>query len=347
MATTIVLHPDPQSFPVGTSVKAYARAAHERPGEFEGVPPGSSVAEATVTSATPQNTLTYSLAEGTYIAYAEVAGVKRYLKFNVNAAAAGGVSAAELATEKEERETADGTKAAKASNLSDLASAAAARTNLGLGTAATQVSTAFDAAGAATSAVATETTARESADSTHAALTTTAHGGIVASSDSRLTDARAPTAGSVALAQTAASLQGPAANAFGLRKLGAGELEAMPGNAKKAQRVGQTFAIQGEVTAIVVPGFFVSLATGQTATLVKCRAKIAEGTKVKFKIQKNGSDITGFGTTAAPLEATSTAATTAPTAVALAEDDVLTLVIVSVEGAPKNLTVSAFLELSS
>ena len=41
--------------------------------------------------------------------------------------------------------------------------------------------------------VTAEATARASADSAHAALTTSAHGGIVASTDSRLTDARTPT----------------------------------------------------------------------------------------------------------------------------------------------------------
>src|ERR1017187_3539333 len=59
-----------------------------------------------------------------------------------------------VATEVSRAETAEGLKLAKASNLSDLASAATARTNLGLGTAATTAATDYDAAGVAAGLVA-------------------------------------------------------------------------------------------------------------------------------------------------------------------------------------------------
>jgi hypothetical protein len=57
-----------------------------------------------------------------------------------------------ISAETTRAETAEGLAAQKANNLSDLASAPTARTNLGLGTAATQASSAFDASGAATAA---------------------------------------------------------------------------------------------------------------------------------------------------------------------------------------------------
>lgn len=69
-----------------------------------------------------------------------------------------------ISTETTRAEAAEALKLAKASNLSDVASPSTSRTNLGLGTAATHASTDFDASGAATAAVATETTRAEAAE---------------------------------------------------------------------------------------------------------------------------------------------------------------------------------------
>lgn len=64
-------------------------------------------------------------------------------KERAEAAEAGKASTSSVTVEKERAETAEALKLAKASNLSDLASAATARTNLGLGTAAVEPKTAF------------------------------------------------------------------------------------------------------------------------------------------------------------------------------------------------------------
>ncbi len=115
----------------------------------------------------------------------------------------------------------------------------------------------------------------------------------------------------------------------------------------KTVRVPQTYAISGEIkvpsgdTDFINP-FFISLPSGQTANLVSCRYKINSGTSATVKLQKNGSDITGFTS----ISVSSTAASATPTAVSLANNDMISLVVTGVSGTPKNMSFTIFVEYS-
>ena len=108
---------------------------------------------------------------------------------------------------------------------------------------------------------------------------------------------------------------------------------------------GHTFTIGGEVFVpsgdvdYVVP-FFVPVYAGTYVKLVRARYRINSGTSATVKLQKNGVDITGF----TGISVTTTAATTNPADVSLADDDLIALVVTAVSGNPKNLTFTLVLE---
>jgi hypothetical protein len=113
----------------------------------------------------------------------------------------------------------------------------------------------------------------------------------------------------------------------------------------KTFRTTHTFAVGGAIAVPsgdtdYIPGFFVGLAAGQTATVVKARYRINGGTSATIKLTKNGTDITGF----TAMSATTTTTSTTPTAVAVADDDYIAVVVTAVSGAPKNLTCTVELE---
>jgi hypothetical protein len=91
----------------------------------------------------------------------------------------------------------------------------------------------------------------------------------------------------------------------------------------------------------LIPPAYVAIRSTDTATLVKVRYRIDAGTSVTFKLQKNGSDITG----ATGLSATTSGGTTTlGTAATLADGDLISVVVTAVSGSPTNLTVAAVVE---
>lgn len=117
----------------------------------------------------------------------------------------------------------------------------------------------------------------------------------------------------------------------------------LPGS-DKVFRQGHTYAISGEIkvpsgdTDFILP-FFFSLATGQTANIIKARYSINSGTSVTAKLQRNGGDITGY----TGISVTTTPTTTTQTQ-ALSDDDEIALVVTAVSGTPTNMNFTIFIE---
>ncbi len=118
-----------------------------------------------------------------------------------------------------------------------------------------------------------------------------------------------------------------------------------PAGADKIYRVGKTYAIGGEIkvpvgqTDLIVP-FFVSLAAGQTAKLVKVRYQLQSGTSATVDVELNGVGATGF----TGISVTTTPAETDPADVVLSNNDELAIVVTAVVGTPQNMTFTLFLE---
>lgn len=113
------------------------------------------------------------------------------------------------------------------------------------------------------------------------------------------------------------------------------------------QEITHTFTIPGDVAVAVgevdfIVPFFVAVATGRTVTLTRARHRINAGTSATVKLTRNGTDITGF----TAISVTPTSTTTDPTDIALADLDLIALVVSAVSGGPKNLTFSLVIKHS-
>lgn len=107
---------------------------------------------------------------------------------------------------------------------------------------------------------------------------------------------------------------------------------------KQTHHVPHTFTYAGEVkvasgdTDFINP-FWVPVLAGTTVTLKRVRYKINSGTSATVKLTKNGGDLAGY----TGISVTTTAAETAADA-AMADNDLIALVVTGVAGTPVNLS---------
>lgn len=121
------------------------------------------------------------------------------------------------------------------------------------------------------------------------------------------------------------------------------QIATLTSTAQAARRHIRTYAITGTVGLVTLPGFFESVATGETKTLVRCRYGLSAGTAT-IKLQRRPSggawaDITGF----TALSVSTTPAQVAPTAVTLADNDEIRLVVTAATTA-SDLSVSVAID---
>ena len=120
--------------------------------------------------------------------------------------------------------------------------------------------------------------------------------------------------------------------------------------------ISHTWAIAGDIavasgdTDYIIPmtvrDRYTSSGYNTTVKIVAVIASIRSGTNATWKLQKNGSDLSGYGTSGSPLTCTTTPATTENTET-LADKDELAPVIVAVSSSPKNMSITAFLEITA
>jgi len=135
-------------------------------------------------------------------------------------------------------------------------------------------------------------------------------------------------------------------------KIRNGMVSMLPGTTgqEKSIIIPYTWAVTGSLSAssyaasVVVRDTYTGFTQNPiTAKIASASYQIASGTNLTWKLQKNGSDLAGYGTSASPLTATTTVALT-ESVQTLSDQDTLTPVPLGVSGSPTNFNLTVHLE---